>query len=142
MNQKRIIIHQSRNHLYRDYAVNWCISVSPINNFSFPFQDRSYHKRDADSCGPVGRDLIISLSGIVGLTEAWLHPYELTVVRSKAIKWSEVESGIIAAIVESLPVDERMNVVVGYEEGLIPEDQDSLGLDGDLCSHQEHHTRD
>ena len=142
MSQKRIIIStHSGTQSVRTYAVNWCISEYVIVSFALPFKYVGYNKRVAEQTGPIGRELIVSLSGIPGLTDGFLKPNLLQLERTEAATWSDVEHGIIAALIETLPADEQSSVVVAYSAGRVPSDQDSLNIIGELQSVRDHLVR-
>lgn len=132
--EHRIVIAATPNSAYRSYHVNWLISHSPIEDFPLPLP--SYKRKDLAKCGPVASELISRLSEFDGVSRIFLKPYEGSVIRGEAFKWSEVEPKVIAAFIATLPEEDQTSVVVAYQEGQVPEDQDDLGLAGDLVSYR------
>jgi hypothetical protein len=84
---RKIVIHNSEQGR-RKFSTNFEVSRTQIQDFWRPLRDSS--EQYLKEIGSDGARLVRKLMDLPGVTEIWIHPYEVTVEISKAFDWNSM----------------------------------------------------
>lgn len=122
--QSRIVIRTHPNQERRTYATNFPVSEYSIHAFSLPLRPRD--AKDLAEVGESGAGIVRKLAQVIGVTVVFITPYEITVGKSAATAWGEIEDAIVGIIAASLSAHLQESVGVGYVDGCVPKDQRTI----------------
>ena len=89
------------NQNMRNYNTNFEISKSHIQIFYRPLRESS--KEYLTEVGRKGATIVRRLFRIPGVTEVFINPYRLWIIKGECFKWNDIEPKVIETIMKSVP---------------------------------------
>lgn len=99
---------------WRDYHTTVSISRSPCQDFKWPLRPKS--EQYLNATGKIGASLIEEIFSFLGIKEAFIEPFKLSVIKGEAFEWGYLQPRVLEALKKAFG-DEAGQVEIVYPKG-------------------------